>query len=259
MSILFDGLGKGPSLSNQAGQIDKPVILSLDTSSRRTSMALSLGERLLAMFGAELDHRRSERLWYELEFLLNEAGVELKDIDLFSACTGPGGFTGLRVGLAAIKGFARAGGKKVAGVTSLEALACAPDISGPVLVTVNAHKGEFYAQLFDSRSRGLPVARTEPSLASIEEVVASVIHIEGLTLIGDGAEAAWERSGPIGPLKGWQVRSQPHFLAGRMARAALLKYARGDFVGASDLRAFYSRPADAEVKLSQGLVGKGLR
>jgi len=222
-------------------------------------MALSRGERLLALFGAELDHRRSERLWYELEFLLNEAGVELKDIDLFSACTGPGGFTGLRVGLAAIKGFARAGDKKVAAVTSLEALACAQDIAGPVLVTVNAHKGEFYAQLFDSRTTGLPVARSKPSLASIEEVVASVNQIESLILIGDGAEAAWERAGQIGPLKGWRVRVQPDFLAGRMARAAHLKYARGDLVGASELRAIYARPADAVVKLSQGLVGKGLR
>lgn len=233
--------------------------MSLDTSSRRTSMALSLGGRLLAMFGAEQDQRRSERLWYELDFLLNESGIVLSDVDLFSACTGPGGFTGLRVGLAAVKGFARAEGKKVAGVTSLEALASAAGVAGPVLATVNAHKGEFFAQLFDCEEGGLPVARTGPALARLEEVVARFIEIEGLTLIGDGAESAREMARAITSLEGWRVKLQPQFLAGEVARVALVKYARGDVVDASELRACYARPADAEVKLSQGLVGKGLR
>src|SRR5687768_1674957 len=94
-----------------------PVILALDTSSKRTSIAIAKGYRIIANFEVELDDNRSARLWELIDFLLNAAGLTIEDVNLFAACVGPGGFTGLRVGISAVKGFAAATKKPTVAVT----------------------------------------------------------------------------------------------------------------------------------------------
>ena len=90
-----------------------PVILALDTSSKSTSIAISRGGELILNFGALLDDNRSAGLWRIIDFLLAETGLKIEEIDLFAVCVGPGGFTGLRVGMTATKGFAMAMGKPI--------------------------------------------------------------------------------------------------------------------------------------------------
>jgi tRNA threonylcarbamoyladenosine biosynthesis protein TsaB len=223
-------------------------------------MALARGERILSVFGAELDERRSERLWYEIEFIVRESGFELNEIDLFSVCTGPGSFTGLRIGIAAVKGLAMAEGRPATAVTSLEALAFSARATGPVLALVNAQKGEFYAQLFECEESALPQARGEPSLNTAIDIACVASQIERLTLVGEGAEAVFDiarETGPNGAIDSWAIKTLPQFLAEHVARAGYLKYARGEALAAGELKANYVRPSDAEVKLSLGLVGKG--
>src|SRR5439155_307471 len=67
--------------------------------------------------------QHSERLFHSIEFLLRYLPFQLHDIDIFAAACGPGSFTGLRIGIAAMEGFAAANGKRGAGVTTLRALA----------------------------------------------------------------------------------------------------------------------------------------
>lgn len=233
-------------------------------------MAVARGDRILSMFGAALGERRSEHLWDELEFLLKSAGVGLGDIELFAVCTGPGGFTGLRVGLAAIKGFATAGARSAVGVTSLEALAFSAREEGTVLALVSGYKESYYYQVFECAGSGLPYARCEPSLATCNEIVESVIGIESIILIGEGTEKVIEGARAIGPktagerradvlIESWSIRTQPEFLADSIARVAHLKFLSGGAVEPACLHACYVRPADAEVKLSLGLVGRGLK
>src|SRR5947199_10247632 len=98
-------------------------ILAVDTSSERGSVCVVdkgeiLGEIRLA---ASIQH--SDRLFRSIAFLFEYLPFELKHIDLFAAALGPGSFTGLRVGLAAVEGFAAAHQSRGAGVTTLEVLA----------------------------------------------------------------------------------------------------------------------------------------
>ncbi|HWP42499.1 MAG TPA: tRNA (adenosine(37)-N6)-threonylcarbamoyltransferase complex dimerization subunit type 1 TsaB [Blastocatellia bacterium] len=246
---------------SQSEKLEDPLILSLDTSSRRTSLALARGGLTLSIFGALHDESRSERLWYELEFLLKESGVSIGEIDLFAVCTGPGSFTGLRVGIAAIKGLATASGKPVAGVTSLEALANAARDARAVIALVNAYKGELYAQRFEREADGFPRPQTGARIAKHEEIAADIAGVGSLTLIGEGAgevlKTAREVAGDDRAVD-WAVEDPPQFLADRISSVAYLKYGRGEAVRAGELEAAYVRPADAELKLSLGLVGKGL-
>ena len=70
--------------------------LAIDTSSRLTSLYIARETELLGSLGVLMHERRSERLWTQIDFVLGEAGLRIEDVELFSVCTGPGGFTGKR-------------------------------------------------------------------------------------------------------------------------------------------------------------------
>lgn len=248
-----------------------PLILAVDTASKLTSIALSRGDQVIALFGAALDERRSARLWAEVEFLLGESEVTLKDIDLFAACTGPGGFTGLRVGIAAIKGFAQAVGRSVVGITSLEAAAFASLPAQRVYSMVNAYKGEVYSQLFSFDEAGVPVAESEPAAMEARAAIESVAEFDDIVFAGDAVTCNLEAIAQVGGSRfiadkgesirssGWLAKPSKEFLAGEIARLAFLKLERGEVTEAQELKACYVRQAEAEVKLSLGLIGTKIR
>ncbi|MEW6207787.1 MAG: tRNA (adenosine(37)-N6)-threonylcarbamoyltransferase complex dimerization subunit type 1 TsaB [Acidobacteriota bacterium] len=237
-----------------------PRVLALDTTSKATSLALFAEGRTIAALGVESDRRRSERLWTEVEFLLDEAALKLEDIDLFAVCTGPGGFTGLRIGVAAIKGFALATGRRAVGVTSLEAAAMAAAPAPVVCALIGAYKGEVYSQLFSFDEDDAPVAESEPSVGGIAETIEQVTEIDDIVFAGDALAESLETIEHLsGNRQGWQIKRTPSFMAESIARLAVIKAGRGLAVTASELRACYVRRAEAEIKLSLGLLGSKIR
>src|SRR5262245_11308696 len=130
------------------------LILAIDTSGKSTSIALARGTEPIVSVVIPPDEKRSETLWSDVQSLLAEAGPTIADTDLFAACIGPGGFTGLRVGMAALKGFSMASRKPLIGVTSLQASAFGIERQKRVCVMINAYKGEVYSQLFKVESDG---------------------------------------------------------------------------------------------------------
>ncbi len=250
------------SNGNTITQTD-PLILALDTSTKVTSMALARGERIVASFGVETEEKRSERLWAEIDFLFGEAGFSIKDVSLFSVCVGPGGFTGLRVGIAAIKGFAAATARPVVGVTSLETAAFAARPARRVCALVGAYKGEVYSQLFTFDEAGIPVAEDEPAVTRAPEAVERLAHFDDLVFAGDAVNASMEEihrradSSQISFRP--DLRPSPKFLADHIAQLAFLKFSQGDTETAETLRACYVRPSEAEVKLSLGLLGSKVK
>src|SRR5208283_5749163 len=97
------------------------IILAIDTSWGDTSIALRRDEALIAIDSWPNADNQTVELAPRIARLLDNIGVEMNRIDVFVAATGPGSFNGLRVGLAALKGFATAQGKPVIGVSTLEA------------------------------------------------------------------------------------------------------------------------------------------
>jgi tRNA threonylcarbamoyladenosine biosynthesis protein TsaB len=243
----------------------QPNILALDTSARRTSIALARGDRIVESLAVDGDERRSERLWLDIGGLLERAGLGIEAIDIFGVCVGPGGFTGLRVGLAAIKGLASATDKPVAGVTSLEAAAMAAHRAAMVCAMVGAYKGEVYWQLFTFDEGGLPVARSEPCVSTSTEALAQVADWSDVDFVGDAAEASREAIRNIAGARfveganeqrgGWRVPQTNQNVAEAVARLAYLKWHQGTVETAATVEALYVRPAEAEVKRSLGLLG----
>ncbi len=123
------------------------MILAIDVCNEVGSIALLRGDVVLEERPLESTDGFGHILFEAIEGLLADHGVGLDSIELFAAATGPGSFTGARVGLAAAKGLAFALGKPLAGVTNLEALASLG--TGPLRAPVfDARRGAVYCAVF---------------------------------------------------------------------------------------------------------------
>lgn len=124
-------------------------ILSIDTSTQILSIALkteaTYEERLV-----DGNFAHSEDLLFEIESLLDRAKISLKDLNLLICTRGPGSFTGLRVGMATLKGFSSALSIPLVSIPTLEAIEKSASLySGPILSVIDAKKKRFYLRLAD--------------------------------------------------------------------------------------------------------------
>lgn len=163
-------------------------ILALDTSLAACSVAVLGNGTVLARRHDLIGRGHAERLMPMLADVLEAAGVGIGDVDRLAVTTGPGTFTGIRVGLAAARGLALATGKPLIGVTTFEALVAAQaeaDSAGwPALVTIDAGRGDVYVQLFDA-ARGPLVP---PAVVATGDIPA-LLPAGPVWLIGPASES----------------------------------------------------------------------
>jgi tRNA threonylcarbamoyladenosine biosynthesis protein TsaB len=123
--------------------------LGIETSTKTGSVAVISDDAVIAQYSLNIEVTHSERLMSTVDRVLKDIGIALADMDGFAVAIGPGSFTGLRIGLAAVKGLAFATGKPVAAVPTLKALAWnLPQASHPVCPLLDARKNEVYAALY---------------------------------------------------------------------------------------------------------------
>src|SRR6201997_238823 len=125
------------------------LVLALDTSSPSGSLAVLRDEKVNGVVSTATGEVYSSRMFRELEFLLSELSLRMDEFDLFSVAAGPGSFTGLRVGLAAVKGWAEVCAKPIAAVSALEAVAVQARSNAALIVPVlDARRGQLYFGLY---------------------------------------------------------------------------------------------------------------
>jgi len=125
------------------------LILSLDTTTRAGGCALLRDDRVLREHSGDGSRDQAERLPGDLTVLLEHEAVALDAIDAFAVATGPGSFTGLRVGIATMQGLAMATGKPLIGVSAFDALAMLA--SGDRIATwIDAWRGEVFAAVYEN-------------------------------------------------------------------------------------------------------------
>jgi tRNA threonylcarbamoyladenosine biosynthesis protein TsaB len=133
------------------------LILAIDTTTPSGSVALLEDEALLGEVDIESAATHSARLLRSVDFLLGAGGRDIKDVDAFAVAAGPGSFTGIRIGVGAVKSLAFASAKPIAPVSTLLALASKLAADGARLVCplLDAKKDEIYAGLFEAGKAGL--------------------------------------------------------------------------------------------------------
>jgi tRNA threonylcarbamoyladenosine biosynthesis protein TsaB len=224
------------------------LVLALDTTTRSGSAAVVSDGELLCEIVGDGSRTHGERLPRDLMRVLAAASVGLESIDLLAVAVGPGSFTGLRVGIAAMQGLAMSTGRKIVPISALDALAAAAGYgSAPVAAWIDAQRGEVFAALYDSS--GTRVLIEPSSLPPIRTLEAweDAIRGEGVRIIGDGAaryEAAIrERLGGRA-----QVLTTPP-IAGIIGRIAAASPARA--VPPHAVVPIYIRRPDAELARSR--------
>ena len=129
-------------------------VLGFDTTTDACSAAVWCGDGLAARRFETLRRGHVERLIPMVTEVMAEAGLDFDALDLIAVTTGPGTFTGIRIGLAAARGLGLAAAVPVAGLTSLEVLAAAAAVTDDkacgVIAAIDARRGEIYRQMFDA-------------------------------------------------------------------------------------------------------------
>jgi tRNA threonylcarbamoyladenosine biosynthesis protein TsaB len=215
------------------------VVLALDTTTRAGSCALARdGVVVLERSSDTAEH--ASRLPRDLMTLLEEAGVALASVDVFAVATGPGSFTGLRIGIATMQGLAFAGAKPLIGISSFAALA--REALAPRTATwIDAWRGEVYAAVYDDGrvTRGPSVVHPAHELEALRG--------HSTRFIGDGAAIYREQIAETMGGQGTFAMPIAPLLAGTVARLADEAARRGECPPPHAIRPIYVRRSDAEL------------
>lgn len=174
------------------------VVLALDTTTRRGSAALTRDGRLEGTFSGDALITHGERLPGDLLALLARHGVGVADVDLFAVASGPGSFTGLRIGIASLQGFALANSRPLVGVSALDALNDAARVPADAAASPLANEDSVVAAWLDAQ-RGQVFSAVyqrerviEGPLVDVPSSVLEAWDSPPALFIGDGA-LAYER------------------------------------------------------------------
>lgn len=225
------------------------LVLSLDTSSAVGSVAVLRDAHLLAVISSESEETHSTRLFRQLKSLLEEQLLRMPEFDLYAVASGPGSFTGLRVGLTAVKGWAEVYGKPAVPVSALEALAAqAPADWALVAACMDARRGQLYAGLYE-RNAGVLRRRGEDIVMSPQECFAYLgAQACGQELVCATPAPEWLARLLAGsPLQGARIEAASPVLAPAIGRLAAERARRGEVCDALSLDAHYVRRSDAEL------------
>ncbi|NLB27602.1 MAG: tRNA (adenosine(37)-N6)-threonylcarbamoyltransferase complex dimerization subunit type 1 TsaB [Clostridiaceae bacterium] len=169
------------------------IALGVDTSGRTLSVAVARGGQLLGEYSLALGYRHSVTFQPAVDELLGRCDLTARDVGLFAVAAGPGSFTGIRIGLAAVQAMAYAAGAQAVGVSSLRALArssgAGKGLTAPLL---DARGGRVFSTLYRG-SRQL----IEESPRKIDDLLMEIAAVAGqnekILVTGDGI-AVWEEA-----------------------------------------------------------------
>lgn len=220
-------------------------ILALDSSAVVATVALCEDEKLLAEYTLNNGHTHSETLLPMVESVLSLSGLSTDDVQLFACTSGPGSFTGVRIGAATLKGLAFGRNVPCIGVSVPEAIAENLSVlCGLICPVMNARREQVYGALF--RSDGTHLTRLMPdfamSVSELDDLLSA--YGEPVAFAGDGYDVT------MNLLKKTEVRPVPerlrHQSAYGVAQVAYRQASEGRCVSDADLKVTYLRPSQAE-------------
>jgi tRNA threonylcarbamoyladenosine biosynthesis protein TsaB len=236
------------------------ILLALDTCDSRGSIALLRDKDVLKAVGHETAEDYSSWLLPTVREILRCAEVNIEQVDVYAVASGPGSFTGVRVGLTTVKAWSEVYGRPIAAVSRLEALASqAEERAGAVAVFVNAYREQVFGALY--RCRGEKWERVEN-----EMVVAPAQFVEWVGERSGTERVAWVSPDPehVTCQANWREREKrgekvqfvSALLAPVIGRIGYQRMLENRLTTALTLDANYVRRSDAEL-LWKGRSGRG--
>ena len=218
-------------------------VLAVDTSSERGSVCVTDRGDVLGEIRLASSVHYSERLFHSVDFLVRHIPFQLSEIEVFAAARGPGSFTGLRVGLAAMDAFVAAHNKRGVGVSTLEALAWKTGVRDVLIApTIDARRGDVYGALYRRIETNTPSDRLiedrPPVVLKPAQWFASLPR-SPLVFCGDGA---YRYRSLIEEQPEWSIHTMDLYLAATVAELAAMP-------NGGPLAPLYVRKTDAEIAL----------
>lgn len=247
---------------------DAPLILSLETATLGGNVWLGRGKLQLAARNGDPQVSQSNSLLSDINDCLVEAEVSLADVDILACASGPGSFTGLRIGIATLKALAATLNRPCVGIPTLHAVAHSAGPSMATVALLPAGRGELFTQMFSVTSvsgDNLVSPIDTAAHLSPQKLIERYGMLTELRWAGSGAHlqreaiesAALERGTRFGTsftetasangTRGWVLTANPENLAINVAALALQAYSKGQMQRPGELQAIYVRPSDAEL------------
>lgn len=229
-------------------------ILAIDTSGQNCSVAIIDEEKVICDFNLSIGTTHSETLLPMIDEVCKTSRIDLSEVDVLACGIGPGSFTGLRIGLATIKGFALAQNKNVVGVPTLDALAYnIANFDGLICSVLDARNNNVYAGIYKYVNDKVILQDDY-----ITENLDTLIDIlkeknEKVIFVGDGAVSFKEKF--IQSLSEKALFAPLHLnnqLSSSVAKAALDRALVNDFDDADTLNPMYLKKSQAERTFEEG-------
>jgi tRNA threonylcarbamoyladenosine biosynthesis protein TsaB len=213
-------------------------VLAVDTTSEKGSVAIVEDDRVCAEVRVGARDAHSRHLLPAIQFLLATLEMRVEDLGALAVTTGPGSFTGLRVGLSTVQGLALASGRPCLGLSTLEVLATLAAGSGrPVVALRDAFRSEVFWSVFDASGKVLHGGEVGSLEAALLTVPRAAAFVGDLTPERATAIRAWDADAYL-------VSADP-YLAGPLGRLAIARLAGSTPpTKPEDLRPVYLRGAD---------------
>lgn len=223
------------------------LILAFETSAKAASTALLEDGRLLGESYQNTGLTHSQTLMVMAENLLKQCGKTVADVNAVAVAAGPGSFTGVRIGVAAAKGFAWGGEVPCYGVSTLEAMALSLGAyQGYVCPVMDARRSQVYNALFYV-NQGQPNRITEDRAISLEQLKQELLALkEPVFLVGDGSILTYRTLSEEVPNLVLPPEHRMHQRAVGVALLAAQKIAAGEPGDGAALTPNYLRLSQAE-------------
>lgn len=225
-------------------------ILAADTSAKTASVAIvdENGTIALSVLNNSLTH--SQTLMPMINFVLSSCELQIGDIDGFACSSGPGSFTGLRIGIGAVKGLSYGTDKPCVGVSTLEALAYNfIGIESVVCAVMDARCNQVYTAIFSSNNGNI-TRLCEDTAISIDELEVMLKKIEkNIFLVGDGANLCYNKLGNENPRLVLSNDLLVRQNASSVGAVAIKKIVAGEGLSSAELLPTYLRLPQAEREL----------
>lgn len=225
-------------------------ILAIESSAKAASVALVENGKILGETFLNCGLTHSVTIMPSVEWLLEMVKLKVSDIDRIVITEGPGSFTGLRIGMAAVKGLAWACDIPCVGVSTLECAAVgAAHMDGIICAAMDARANQVYNAIFFAED-GKLTRVSEDRAITIPELLDELSEYESVVLVGDGASLLDERSEGIYTLAPEHIRYQRAVYAAYLAESV-------EAVTAQELRPEYIRLPQAERERIERLKKEG--
>ncbi len=229
----------------QLKDLNKMNILAVDTSALTATVAVMKNGVMVFENNITNALTHSETLMPMIDYALNSVNLSVKDIDLFAVSCGPGSFTGIRIGVSAIKALAYATDKPVFGVSTLEALAYNLSVTEnvPVCPIMDARRSQVYNAIYKFNS-GKAEIIVEPRALSVEELCEGIT--EKTLFVGDGVNVYKDKITEI--CKDNALFAPPHLM---LQKASSIAYRASlaneeEYLAPEALEVIYLRKSQAE-------------